>query len=105
MRCKHCAGWKEGACPMTFLDDDDETVIDQTPSSGEGYCSGSYTWEELLDLPFEWGETSVGVVECHECTHRHTDQCPKRHCYPSGIVEDYAYDAGFCYKGQRKEVK
>lgn len=90
---------------MTFLDDDGETEIDQTPSDGEGYCSASCTWEDLSDLPFEWDETFVEVVECHDCIHRHTDQCPMRYRYSSGVIDDFAYDERFCYKGQRKEVR
>lgn len=107
MRCKHCVGWKNGSCPMIFCDgdDDDEIEIDHAPSDGEGYCSASCSWEGSLELPFEWDETGVEVVECRECVYHHTDQCPKRYCHPSGNIEDYAYDEGFCYKGQRREVK
>ena len=90
---------------MTFLGDDDETIIDKTPSNGEGYCSGSYTWEELLELPVEWDEVDAEVVECHECIYRRTDQCPMRYRYSSGVIDDFAHDGRFCYKGQRREVK
>ena len=103
VRCWDCANHESGGCPMCFLKDDDEDSIINRALDDNGYCSSRCSWDELLDKIPDWEQ--VEVVECHECIHQHTDQCPKRCRHPSGLVEDYAYDEGFCYKGQRREVK
>ena len=105
VRCWDCANHEDdaGACPMTFFENDGESIIDHTSPDNNGYCSSYCSWDELLD--FAPDRERVEVVECHECIHQHTDQCPMRYRYPSGVIDDFAYDGCFCYKGHRREVK
>lgn len=75
-----------------------------------GYTSG-YT--EALDMAI--GALQIDLVQCKDCKHRETDDCPMywaewimfENCdgYTDNksIVHDYTTDDGYCHYGERKE--
>ena len=75
-----------------------------------GYTSG-YT--EALDMAIE--ALQIDLVQCKDCQHRETDDCPMywvewimfEDCdgYTDNdyIVHDYTTDDGYCNYGERKE--
>ena len=75
-----------------------------------GYTSG-YT--EALDMAIE--ALQIDLVQCKDCKHRETDDCPMywvewimfEDCdgYTDNdyIVHDYTTDDGYCNYGERKE--
>ena len=72
--------------------------------SGKGY----FALKECISRASDWGGVQVLVTPKGRDFFRRkygTLQCPKRYRHSSGPVEDYAYDEGFCYKEQRREVK
>lgn len=78
-----------------------------------GYTSG-YT--EALDMAVEaLSFNAIQVVQCKDCKHRETDDCPMYwvewsifedcdgYTDDKYIVHDYTTDDGYCNYGERKE--
>lgn len=75
-----------------------------------GYTSG-YT--EALDMAIE--ALQIDLVQCKDCKHRETDDCPMYwvewsifedcdgYTDDKYIVHDYTTDDGYCNYGERKE--
>ena len=75
-----------------------------------GYTSG-YT--EALDMAIE--ALKINLVQCKDCKHRETDDCPMYwvewsifedcdgYTDDKYIVHDYTTDNGYCNYGERKE--
>ena len=74
-----------------------------------GYTSG-YT--EALDMAIE--ALQIDLVQCKDCKHRETDDCPMYwvewsifedcdgYTDDKYIVHDYTTDNGYCHYGERK---
>lgn len=79
-----------------------------------GYTSG-YT--EALDMAVEaLSSNTIQVVQCKDCKHRETDDCPMYwvecliiedcdgYADDKYIVHDYTTDNGYCNYGERKDL-
>ena len=78
-----------------------------------GYTSG-YT--EALDMAVEaLSSNAIQVVQCKDCKHRETDDCPMYRVEwfsidegygafeDDYIIHDYTTNNGYCHYGERKE--
>ena len=77
-----------------------------------GYTSG---YPEALDMAVEaLSSNAIQVVQCKDCKHRETDDCPMYRVEwfsidegygdfeDDYIIHDYTTDNGYCHYGERK---
>ena len=78
-------------------------------------CGYTSEYTEALDMAVEaLSSNAIQVVQCKDCKHRETDDCPMYwvewsifedcdgHTDDKYIIHDYTTDNGYCHYGERK---